>query len=211
MCETRHHGTLPQHQPLGAYHRPVPASAQDIAAALRAESPGLPIKKLHKLLYYCQGHHLAWFKEPLFAEAIEAWDMGPVVPELWHAEKYTTPRRIPAPPSGLGNKELNTVGYVLSRYGNLTGKDLENLTHAEDPWRDADRHREPGRGVCIEHDALIRYFQADHDENSLGSQAIAELKRRAAEYGPVPDTLDDLDSLRARRDEYVARAKAGTR
>ncbi|HEU0127900.1 MAG TPA: Panacea domain-containing protein, partial [Pseudonocardiaceae bacterium] len=103
----------------------MPVSAHDIAAALRAESPGLPVKKLHKLLYYCQGHHLAWFKEPLFDEAIEAWDMGPVVADLWRAEKHGTPapRR-----AELGNRELNTVGYVLSRYGNLSGRDLEILS-----------------------------------------------------------------------------------
>jgi hypothetical protein len=35
-------------------------SAHDVAAALRARLPDLPTKKLHKLLYYCQGHHLAF-------------------------------------------------------------------------------------------------------------------------------------------------------
>jgi uncharacterized phage-associated protein len=40
------------------------------------------VKKLHKLLYYCQGHHLATFGLPLFDESISAWDMGPVVGTL---------------------------------------------------------------------------------------------------------------------------------
>ncbi|MGQ0776145.1 MAG: hypothetical protein ACT4NY_17255 [Pseudonocardiales bacterium] len=39
-------------------------SAHDVAAVLRDRLPGLGAKKLHKLLYYCQGHHLATFGEP---------------------------------------------------------------------------------------------------------------------------------------------------
>lgn len=207
MCENRHDSALPQHQPQRAYHRPVPASAQDIAAALRAESPGLPIKKLHKLLYYCQGHYLAWFGEPLFSEAIEAWDMGPVVAELWRAEKYAGPRSTP-PAAGaeLTNRELNTVGYVVSRYGNLTGKDLEILSHGEDPWRDADQYRRPGGSARIEHNAMTRWFQADHEENSPGPEVLAEVRHRIAEQPPIPVRPDDMDRIRTRRDEYAAKA-----
>jgi uncharacterized phage-associated protein len=180
----------------------VPACAHDIAAALRAESPGLPIKKLHKLLYYCQGHHLAWFGEPLFSETIEAWDMGPVVAELWRAEKHGTST---LPRAELGNKELNTVSYVLGRYGSLSGRDLEILSHGEDPWRDADQHRRPGGAVRIEHDALAEYFQADHDERSPGPVVLAELRRRIAEQPPVPHSPDCLERVRVFRDEAAAR------
>lgn len=178
-------------------------TAHTIAAALRAESPGLPIKKLHKLLYYCQGHHLAWFGEPLFDEVVEAWDMGPVVADLWRAER----RDSPAPPKiDLGNRELNTIGYVLSRYGSLTGKDLEILSHGEDPWREADQDREPQGSVRIEHDAMTRWFQADHDERSPGPEVLAEVRRTIAARPPHTPRRDDLARLRARRDEYAAQA-----
>jgi uncharacterized phage-associated protein len=63
----------------------VPARA--IAAALRERLPDIGSVKLHKLLYYCQGHHLATFGEPLFSETISARDMGPVVGTLWREEK----------------------------------------------------------------------------------------------------------------------------
>ena len=39
--------------------------------------------KLQKLLYYAQGFHLAIFGGPLFPESIEAWQHGPVVPEVY--------------------------------------------------------------------------------------------------------------------------------
>ena len=82
-------------------------SAHDVAAVLRARLPGLPTKKLHKLLYCCQGHHLATFGEPLFGETISAWNMGAVVGALWYDEKSG---HIPESPAQLGEAELNTVG-----------------------------------------------------------------------------------------------------
>src|SRR5437773_4537685 len=103
-------------------------SAREVAAVLRERLPGLPAKKLHKLLYYCQGHHLAAFGEPLFRETISAWDMGPVVGTLWYREKHGDVSRHHA---DLDEAQLNTIGYVISRYGALTGRDLENLTHSE--------------------------------------------------------------------------------
>jgi uncharacterized phage-associated protein len=72
-------------------------------------------------LYYCQGHQLATFGEPLFQEAISAWDMGPVVGTLWHDEKH---HGIDGEVTPLSEAELNTIGYVVSRYGRFTGTDL---------------------------------------------------------------------------------------
>jgi uncharacterized phage-associated protein len=134
-------------------------SAHDVAAEVRRRLPGLGTKKLHKLLYYCQGHHLATFGEPLFREAIGAWDMGPVVGALWAAEKHSGG---PVPPSGiLDEAVLNTVGYVLSRYGGLTGHDLEVMTHGEPPWRLADAVRRPGQSAPIHPQWIYDFFATD--------------------------------------------------
>jgi uncharacterized phage-associated protein len=134
------------------------ASAHDIAAALRDRLPGLGQKQLHKLLYYCQGHHLAALGRPIFSENIYAWDMGPVVASLWRDERDQTPRPQPHP---LGEAELNTIGYVVSRYGGLTGNDLERLTHSEEPWCAGDRRRAGGGSDRIEREWLTDFFVAD--------------------------------------------------
>jgi len=84
-------------------------SAHDVAAALRERLPGLPTLNLHKLLYYCQGHHLAAFGVPLFRETISAWDQGPVVGEFWHRESQGEAIRLNRQ---LTEGQLNTVGYV---------------------------------------------------------------------------------------------------
>jgi len=188
----------------------VPPTAHDIAVVLRQRLPGLPTKKLHKLLYYCQGHHLATFNQPLFAESISAWDMGPVVGALWFAEKHSAPA-----PSGrqLGEAELNTIGYVLSRYGALTGRDLENLTHSEDPWRRADRARRPGESARIEPEWIRGYFTSDgragaDDEVHLDSAVVKEWLAGAADRRREPLAPDSREAIEERIAQLRARLDA---
>lgn len=153
---------------LGVYAADMSVSARDVAAALRERLPGLPTKKLHKLLYYCQGHYLAATGGLLFSETISAWDMGPVVGSLWHEEREKRDGG-ESPGAQLSESQLNTVGYVVSRYGGLTGGDLEILTHSESPWRRADEHRDRGTSVRIELSWMQEHFQgvAAPDEDAV--------------------------------------------
>lgn len=177
MFTTIRSRSLRQHPASRGYPDHMPVHAHDIAVELRERLPALPSKKLHKLLYYCQGHHAAATGTRLFQETISAWDMGPVVGQLWHQQDRDTP----APPrTALSESQLNTIGYVLSRYGQLTGKDLEHLTHAEDPWRRANETREPGGSSRIEWSWLEEYFRQEaHDE-------------RLESGGPDPTELNDM-------------------
>lgn len=173
-------------------------SARDVAAALRERLPGLGTKKLHKLLYYCQGHHLATFGEPLFRETISAWDMGPVVGALWKEEKE---HAAAAPPAPLDEGALNTVGYVVSRYGRLSGNDLERLTHTEPPWQMANRDRQPRASAKIRPEWLRQYFTTpdEDDEEPLAEAAdVAAWLDGAAARAREPARPDDLDALRSR-------------
>jgi len=176
-------------------------AAHDVAAVLRERLPGVGVKKLHKLLYYCQGHHLAHTGEPLFPETISAWDMGPVVGRLWKREREAD--EIPAPQS-LDEAALNTVGYVLSRYGALTAKDLENLTHSEAPWTIADQNRAPGESVTIRQEWIMGYFQTsgapghDEDDDPLDTALVREWLAETTRQPTGPNRPDDTGRLRAR-------------
>lgn len=188
-------GGVPESTAASTYSDGMAASAAEIAATLRSRVPNLPTKKLHKLLYYCQGHHLATFGQPLFPEAVSAFDMGPVVGSLWHREKETGERTTVA---GLTEAELNTVGYVVSRYGALSGRDLEILTHHEDPWMRANESREPGGRVRIEREWMQEYFAADAVGDELPDPP-AELLRRwhqaieaSADTEVAPDSVARL-------------------
>lgn len=191
--EASHYVRPPQYDP------GMTVTAADVAADLRREVWPVPTMKLHRLLYYCQGHHLSHLNKPLFGDTISAWDDGPVVDALWRAE-HEGPA---ASPSGqLTNGELNTIGYVASRYGRMNDLDLERLARAEGPWQMADRERARGRSAVIELDWMRDYFRAAEDHHEPGEvwlsrEKIAELTAGAAErrarFGPVgPDETPEL-------------------
>ena len=208
MFETRPYPVHPPGPQPEHYHESVTLSAHDVAAVLRDRLPGLPKKKLHKLLYYCQGHHLAAFDEPLFNETISAWDMGPVVGTLWHAEKESD---VPKVHREMNEAQLNTIGYVLSRYGALTGQDLENLTHSEEPWQLADSGRRPGESVRIEPESIKHYFMTsgradvDEDEVLLDSTAVTQWLRGAEKRLEDPAVVDSPEEIAARLEGLRAR------
>lgn len=173
-------------------------SAHDVAAAIRDRLPGVGTMKLHKLLYYCQGYHLAHTGEPLFREAISAWDNGPVVAPLWRAEGGKEEGRPLT--AELDNSGLGTVGYVISRYGALSGTELGRLTHQEDPWIRADeQRRQRPQNDQISRDSLRDWFtNADQgdEEDRLDMGAVrAWLTQVAAEPAPArgePATREGL-------------------
>ncbi len=179
-----------------AYADAMASSAADVAASLRTRLPNLPTKKLHKLLYYCQGHHLATFGRPLFPEAVTAFDMGPVVGSLWFREKESPAADLET--AALSEAELNTIGYVVSRYGSLSGRDLEILTHHEDPWLRADENRDPGGRVRIEREWMQEYFSANDAADELPDPPPELLDRwrelLVADPGRdvAPDSVDEL-------------------
>lgn len=157
--------------------------------------------KLQKLLYFAQGHHLATFGRPLFSDTIYAWNMGPVVPSVWKEDKEGDPWADETVSAKLGEAALNTVGYVLSRYGNLSGKDLEDLSHSQDPWRDANARRLPDGSVRIEQEAIREFFAAAEDASDdgirLDSDEVRQLLAGAGERLKLPLQTDDMDELRA--------------
>jgi len=175
-------------------------SARDVAAELRSRLPGLTRVKLHKLLYYCQGHHLATFDVPLFRETVSAWDMGPVVGEFWFSERAGAAE--PTDIAPLSESQLNTIGYVVSRYGGLTGADLINLTHGEQPWLIANGKRRPGERVRIEATWMRDFFRStgpdDDDDGLLDSESVTAWLQDAGSRAQDPVRPDSHDEIRSR-------------
>jgi uncharacterized phage-associated protein len=117
-------------------------SARDVAkyilAHFRAKATPINNLKLQKLLYYTQAWHAAIFGTPLFADKIEAWVHGPVVPCVYQDYKsfwwspITSDVSYEAPPEA-----AELIDNVLVAYGELNAWDLEKLSHSEDPWKRA--------------------------------------------------------------------------
>ena len=99
--------------------------------------------KLQKLVYYAQAWHYTVFSESLFDDKIEAWTHGPVVRSLW--EKFKNVGRDssievaqpPLIPTSFPTQTRTLLEEVNKIYGEHSGSYLEDLTHSEDPWKDA--------------------------------------------------------------------------
>ena len=104
-------------------------------------TPPTPMQLL-KLVYIAHGWNLAINDLPLINDGIEAWRYGPVIPKIYQDLKKwgNTPVRelLPAPASEAGSlaqEEMGVMDAVLNAYGNLSGVQLSNLTHASGtPW-----------------------------------------------------------------------------
>lgn len=178
------------------------ARAVDVAYVLRRHFDSDPgVTKIHKLLYYCQAWHLVWAGQALFHEPIEAWEMGPVVAELWRVERYG-PQVTDF--EALDPAELRTVEYVAARYGHLWANQLVGQTHRETPWQDA---RETGQNAMLSNDSLRNFFSADpaadqawywdDDWRAGESEAADDIREgRTAFASSGAELVDQLRSLR---------------
>jgi len=113
--------------------------------------------KLQKLLYYMQGFHLAYFDKPLFADEMEAWMYGPVVPKVY--EKYkdhgTAGIEFEGEVIQLEPKEEALFNEVYRVYGTYSAIGLMNLTHSEMPWKITPT----GVGRIIDKENLRTFFK----------------------------------------------------
>ncbi|NER49254.1 MAG: SocA family protein [Symploca sp. SIO1A3] len=114
--------------------------------------------KLQKLLYYAQGFYLAMFDKPLFTEKIEAWQYGPVVPDIYHHYKQYKLAFIPQPedfnPEQYDQETQDLLNEVYEVYGQYTAPALMHLTHQELPWKKTTITEE------ISHSLMKTYFES---------------------------------------------------
>lgn len=115
--------------------------------------------KLQKLLYYAQGLHLAWKGSSLYPERIEAWQHGPVIPDMYYTFKQYQGKPIPIEEARtatpIQDKEIKDfLNEVYDVFGQYSAWKLRNMTHDEDPYREAEAN-----GGTISQDSMRRYFQ----------------------------------------------------
>lgn len=140
------------------------ATAHDVAVYIIEKLGGISAMRLQKLVYYSQAWSLVWDDAPMFEEPIQAWANGPVVPELY--EKHKGQFRIDAWPYGdsncLTSENKETIDVVLGAYGDKNAQQLSDLTHREDPWRNARGIMSPSeRGnIVITHEAMMDYYSS---------------------------------------------------
>lgn len=114
-------------------------TARDVAAYILERMGSVTAWKLQKLVYYSQAWSLVWDERPMFDEPIEAWANGPVVRDLYavHRGQFIVDHMPEGDSSNLDKDARETVDAVLDYYGDRSPQWLSDLTHMEDPWREA--------------------------------------------------------------------------
>jgi uncharacterized phage-associated protein len=102
--------------------------------------------KLLKLVYIAHGWHRGYFGVNLINDAVEAWQYGPVIPDLYRKIKHYGRSRIDAPIDGFGlaGDEKNLLPHpqtvelldqVWSAYRDYSAIQLSSITHQKGtPW-----------------------------------------------------------------------------
>lgn len=138
------------------------ATAAQVANKLRELSgETLTPLQLLKLVYISHGWSFPLNSSPLIGERIEAWQYGPVVPNLYHSLKgfRDQPVRNPIPDGDvpLTDAENRLVSAVYSTYGHYSGGQLSAMTHrAGTPWALA---WERGRNSEITNDMISEHYR----------------------------------------------------
>ena len=143
--------------------------------------------KLQKLCYYAQGIALVVLGGPLFHDAIEHWQHGPVVPTL--DSEYKSHGFAPIPPpvnlalESYAPMTRTLLDKIYVSYGKYSAWQLRNKTHEESPWKDT-RH-----GCAITFAQLRAHFESLPDIYNYFPTADRETLKK---MGRDPQVMRDM-------------------
>ncbi|MDD5851187.1 MAG: DUF4065 domain-containing protein [Galactobacillus timonensis] len=141
------------------------ATVFDVAKYILEKKGTMTTMKLQKLCYYSQAWSLVWDDQPLFDEDFEAWANGPVCNELYneHRGMYTisSDELKKGDPSIFDSTQKATIDAVLDYYGDKEPHWLSQLTHLEDPWKNARGNCKPGErcNTVIPKQSMQEYYR----------------------------------------------------
>jgi uncharacterized phage-associated protein len=130
--------------------------------------------QLMKLVYLAHGWMLGVYGRHLIKEPIEAWQYGPVIPDLYHKIKKfrSSPVEHPIDNTIFGfdfdkkepdfdENEKNILGQVYDIYSNWSGIRLSTLTHMPgSPWDIVWKMENSGR---ISNDVIMDYYKRKYN------------------------------------------------
>lgn len=120
---------------------------------------GISNLKLQKVLYFIQAYFLTNTEEgtPCFLQKIEAWDFGPVIPDVYREYRQYGSANIPMmtsfvyfsdddvwnterrffDSSCISDNDKKMIDDVVDKFSDYSATDLVTLTHKQAPWREA--------------------------------------------------------------------------
>ncbi|MDV3182438.1 MAG: DUF4065 domain-containing protein [Candidatus Phytoplasma australasiaticum] len=138
----------------------------DVAKYLLENCPkkyGTGITQMQKLLYYAQGEYSIHYRQPLFEEEIQAWDLGPVVPTVYYEfarcmaegkdffETKCSKKFLP-------DRVIKILNFVIQKHGAKTPQELINQTHEEEPWKTTYHPNKKLSNSVISYEKILDFF-----------------------------------------------------
>ena len=137
--------------------------------------------QMQKLVYLAQGWSLGLTGGRLFSESIEAWQHGPVVPDLYHSLKTfgslpikgrlkawdEARRRLSNASYDFDRTDGRIIRNIWEKYGSWSGPQLIQLTHEPGgPW-DVTRKKFPGEiDARIDRSLMEKWFEKEAEKAS---------------------------------------------
>ena len=115
--------------------------AKDVAIYIInwCHSHNIPITnlKLQKLLYFIQGENCRIRHNRLIKDDFYAWQLGPVVPEVYTEYAIFSSATIPNTESSaeFSEETMRIMDQVLLRYATKSTWHLVDLSHSQGPWK----------------------------------------------------------------------------
>ena len=125
---------------------------------------GISNLKLQKVLYFIQAYFLTKKKDhtPCFDEKIEAWDFGPVVPEVYHRYKAYGSASIPYMSNSkikeISEDDKKLIDGIVDECSQYSAAALVEITHNQAPWLDVYK---PYCNNTISKRSIKKYFAED--------------------------------------------------
>lgn len=114
---------------------------------LREAEEGRPVSnlRLQKLLYFVEAYFFLSTGEPCFVDRMEAWDFGPVVPEVYHKYKRFGSMIIQETDDSLAQEielsDQEKIDEMLDACADKSTRELVEITHQQEPWKSAYRNK----------------------------------------------------------------------
>ena len=120
------------------------------------EREGITNLKLQKVLYFAQAYYLSKIGKPLFSDNIEAWEYGPVIPEVYRKYKShaSNPIIYEEDKSSLSDADKENLKKIWGTFGGYSASRLVDISHAHTPWKEANKSSDK----VISHKAIKEYY-----------------------------------------------------
>jgi uncharacterized phage-associated protein len=156
-----------------------PASAIALEFVKKGIQENKPVTqmKIQKLLYFAQGFYLAQYGSPLISESFQAWEYGPVIPEIYSTFKIygsspivdastlffftTDAKKIEIESQSFTDDAKSIIDFTWNALKDIDAIALSTWTHKENsPWK---AHYKNG---VIPNGELGAYFKKEFHKES---------------------------------------------